>query len=421
MSEKIARIELNRFAAFEDLSLEFSPGVNLIIGANGTGKTQILKFIYSFTSFHKIKDINEPVIDTDSNSNIYAQRRLTQVFGIDSRSINMLYKNYKPTTLLGSFYEAFILTFNKSILIKFVDYIEHNNLNPQDVESESDLSTNNKVKSKPPSLGEGIALFALLLLIAAAAKNFKSEDKFINRDDISQINLEDKWFKQNFVSTFIPAKEIISNARGFLSTYNRREIDIDITYADILESAYLPKLREQLAPELIQICNEIEEIIGGKVVIEGEKFFVESEFLKLPMIMVAEGHRKLALLYVLIQNGEISKDSIILWDEPEANLNPKLQQEIVKIILALARLGAQVFIATHSYFLLKEFDLETTEKDDIKYITLYRDKDEHNKIKATSTNEYSKIENNPIDEVGMDQLDRKFQRARVKFDDANNA
>ena len=183
----------------------------------------------------------------------------------------------------------------------------------------------------------------------------------------------------------------------------------------------MPKLQAQLDTELFVICNEIEEIIGGKVVIEGEKFFVKNQFQKLPMIMVAEGHRKLALIYVLIQNGELSKDSIIIWDEPEANLNPKLQQEVVRIIMELARIGAQVFIATHSYFLLKEFDLSTTKQDNIQYITLYRDKDEHNKIKASVTNDYNKIENNPIDEVGMDQLDRKFRRARVIFNDDNNS
>ena len=40
--------------------------------------------------------------------------------------------------------------------------------------------------------------------------------------------------------------------------------------------------------------------------------------------MVAEVHKKLALIYILIMNGEIDKNTILLLDEPESNLNPSL-------------------------------------------------------------------------------------------------
>lgn len=36
---KIKRIKFQNYTVFEDQQMEFSPGINVIIGENGTGKT----------------------------------------------------------------------------------------------------------------------------------------------------------------------------------------------------------------------------------------------------------------------------------------------------------------------------------------------------------------------------------------------
>jgi energy-coupling factor transporter ATP-binding protein EcfA2 len=41
----ISKLHLKNFAAFTEISLEFSRGINIVIGENGTGKTQLLKAI----------------------------------------------------------------------------------------------------------------------------------------------------------------------------------------------------------------------------------------------------------------------------------------------------------------------------------------------------------------------------------------
>ena len=45
----ITQLNLKNFVAFTDLSIEFSPGINIIIGENGTGKTQLLKAILALS------------------------------------------------------------------------------------------------------------------------------------------------------------------------------------------------------------------------------------------------------------------------------------------------------------------------------------------------------------------------------------
>jgi len=40
----IKKIKLENYTVFEDQQIEFCPGINIFIGENGTGKTNILKF-----------------------------------------------------------------------------------------------------------------------------------------------------------------------------------------------------------------------------------------------------------------------------------------------------------------------------------------------------------------------------------------
>ena len=43
----LTRVKLKRFTAFEDLDLTLSPGINVLVGANGTGKTHLMKACYA--------------------------------------------------------------------------------------------------------------------------------------------------------------------------------------------------------------------------------------------------------------------------------------------------------------------------------------------------------------------------------------
>lgn len=42
----LEKIELKNFSKFSDLQVQFSPRINIIIGENGTGKSQLLKAAY---------------------------------------------------------------------------------------------------------------------------------------------------------------------------------------------------------------------------------------------------------------------------------------------------------------------------------------------------------------------------------------
>ena len=43
----ITRLKIENFTAFDSLELDFGEGIHAFIGANGTGKTHLLKIMYS--------------------------------------------------------------------------------------------------------------------------------------------------------------------------------------------------------------------------------------------------------------------------------------------------------------------------------------------------------------------------------------
>ena len=198
-------------------------------------------------------------------------------------------------------------------------------------------------------------------------------------------------------SVYIPVKEMLANAPGFRSLYAERAIHFDEVYRDLLDRAYLPLLRGAPDAERRPLLNRLRRELGGSILVEDEEFYWKGAHGKLEFTLLAEGLRKLGLLWLLIQNGVLLEGSVLFWDEPEANLNPKLLEPLVDVILELQRSGVQVFIATHDYVLLKQFDLQQKNGDEIQYHALHRDGDGH--LACNSTDAYLDIDPNAIDEA----------------------
>ena len=124
---------------------------------------------------------------------------------------------------------------------------------------------------------------------------------------------------------------------------------------------------------------------------------------------MAEGLRKLGLIWLLIQNGTLLDGSVLFWDEPEANLNPSLLGPVIETILELQRLGVQVFLATHDFAVLKELDLRRHEHDRLEFHALCRDADAG--IDCHTTAEYLNIDPNMIEKSMTSLFDREVNRS----------
>ena len=330
----ITRLKLKNFTAFESLDMELSPGINVLVGANGTGKTHIMKACYALCDASK--------------KQVTAGGKLTRVFLPSSWELKGLVKRGKGNNvILGS--SAGINVDGK-----------------EDRSISFDLNSYGESMCLPPEL-----------------KSSPIE------------------------SVYIPVKEMLANAPGFRSLYARREIHFEEIYSDILDHAYLPPLR---SPENKHLLDKLQESIGGEVVVKGEEFFVHTEHGLLEFTLLAEGFRKLGLLWLLIRNGSLQKGSVLFWDEPETNLNPKLLGTVIEVLMELQRGGVQIFLATHNYAVLEEIHLHQEEEDDVAFHSLYRD-EKTGEIACNTTPHYLGINPNPIAEAWDSIYDRTIERS----------
>lgn len=332
---KLTALKLENFTAFEKLTLDFSSGVNVLIGANGTGKTHLLKLLYSSCSI------------TEESDATLSSKLIRNFRPFEDRIGRLIRRTGKSSTAKVS------------------------------ITREGDLR-----------------------LTASFTNHTKEQLKISNRA---------AWLASKVISVFIPVKEMLAHAPGFRSLYAKREVSFEGIYADIVDLAYLPKLSGPIDKDRTRLLNALQKAIEGKVVAKGEHFFLKNKQGDLEFTLLAEGMRKLALIWLLIQNGTLLSGTILFWDEPEANLNPSLMGEVVDLILELQRLGVQVFLSTHNYVLLKEFDLRKRNDDAIRYVSLYRDAT--GAVIANSSDDYSGIDPNAIAGTFSDLYDRELKRS----------
>lgn len=157
---------------------------------------------------------------------------------------------------------------------------------------------------------------------------------------------------------YLPTRELLTIYPGFVSFYETTYNDFDDTWRDaciLLGSPLAKGPREKRIKELLE---PLEMAMGGSVELDKSgRFYLNTKTGRMEMHLVAEGLRKLAMLARLIATGSLLDKGFLFWDEPEANLNPKLIRLVARSILQISRNGIQVFIATHSLFLLRELHI----------------------------------------------------------------
>jgi len=330
----LTKLACNNFTAFGDLSVDLSSGINVFIGANGTGKTHLMKAAYSACNITK--------------SGLGFADKLNRVFLPSGRSLGRLVRRHNASS------------------------------------------------------------FAIISVHQNGMKLACSFSNHVVSPEKATVNGQEKWVLHPISSVYVPVKEMLSNAIGFRSLYNQREIHFEEIYADILDRAYSPPLRGSADPIRKKLMEQIQKAIDGKVVVSKEEFFLKNKQGNLEFTLLAEGIRKLGLLWTLIQNGSLQKGSVLFWDEPETNLNPKMFGILMQIMLELHRAGVQIFMATHDYVILKELELRRTANDKIVFHSLYRD--DLDSVQCHQAQNYLDIHPNAIAQAFTSIYDREVKR-----------
>lgn len=312
-----ARFE--NFTVFENAEFAFSPGINVLIGKNGTGKSHVLKALYGLAegSRRAHLDINyvggrslRTIVDNSQKKDGTPEH--------DTETFTLL------TFLIATFGTEFSLSSSFDQLLK---------------------------RRRRGSLEYRDSMrLSILMNSATEALTVTVSDEMNASAMPSKSQLAGS-------TVYIPPREVLSMYPGFMEIYEKYRLPFERTYYDLCRALSGPLLRE-IPPLLAELTKPLEVTLGGRLLLDGNRFVIDYGDGQLDINLEAEGLRKIAALLQLIANGTIESGSCLFWDEPEANLNPKLVVTIKEFLVGLARAGVQVFLATHDYLLCRELSLE---------------------------------------------------------------
>lgn len=329
-SKAVKSLNLENFSVLPNTNFEFSPQLNVIMAENGCGKSHLLKLIYS------LLEVTSNPNNELSKTNLETQfaNKLINVFRPDS--LGSLVK--KALGLQGIIEEldanrrALEILMKKSKTENDLDYEENSNTGDNPLNSK-------KANIKLTLLNEE---YYHIKFSNMASKKVVIE-KLIN--SYSELPI------------FIPSRELITLCPWFVSLYLTNSIPFEETWFDTCKLLTAPLLKDN--ERIKDLLSQIEKAMDGSVLEKQGRFYLRphrsNRTIEAPL--VAEGLRKFVMIARLIATGALLDKGYLFWDEPEANLNPKLIKVAARIIWSLSQQGIQVFIATHSLFLLRELEL----------------------------------------------------------------
>lgn len=326
----IKRIKLEDYTVFKDQQIEFGPGINVFIGENGTGKTHVLKVLYSACQ--------------STNKKVSFPHKLV---------LTMLPDDYKISRLISR------RPGNRACTLR--------------------------ITAGEPNGGQERVLTA----------SFSGKTKKWDAEVTGEEGWEESYF--GISSIFIPAKEILSNSHNLNAAVEMGNVRFDDTYLDIINAAKIDVSVGRNRASKNALLKRIQKMTHGTVVYDAGKdeFYLRTGNSKQEFALVAEGIRKMALLWQLVKNGTLEKGSVLFWDEPEANINPIYMPTIVEMLLELQRKGVQIFISTHDYVIASYFEVKKNVRDSVMFHSFSHDTDTDS-VQCERSVRFADLKNNAI-------------------------
>ncbi|WP_447910832.1 AAA family ATPase [Brevundimonas bullata] len=313
----LKKLAITNFTVFSDVELRLSPRLNIIVGENGTGKTHLLKLAYSVLAANSEE---RKRLGTPAPTKTWLQGKIAEkLVGV-----------FRPETI-GRLARRRQGRERCDINFGFIK---------SDLNIEFGFATNSKT-------------------------------------EVSISVTPNSWLEAS--AAYLPTRELLTIFPNFVSVYEGHYLEFEETWRDTCILLGAPLQRGPKEARIRELLAPLEEAMGGSIQLDRNgRFYLHSASGRMEMPLVAEGVRKLGMIARLIATGALLGNGYLFWDEPEANLNPRLVRKIAKTIVDLSDAGIQVFIATHSLFLLREIEILTagsTKKNSARFFGLHQTND----------------------------------------------
>lgn len=279
----IEALDINNLGPIEQVSWQPSPGFNVVIGVNDSGKTLLLKALYSA---------------------VRAREEFQR--GDDARTFRQVLDDKLTWTFQ---------------LPKLGDVVRRGGSGPCEVAITLDGS--------PLSF------------------------KFTGHAEKGVGHASNETRGRQHTSIFIPAKEVLSMVGVIKETRAQQKFGFDDPTLDLVTALEAEPSRGK--PPFGDARSQLEALIGGRILDKpGKGWVFQAGRSDYPVAITAEGIKKIAIIDRLIVNRTLSSGSLLFIDEPESFLHPAAAVKLIEILDKLVKEGVQVFMATHSFFVLKK-------------------------------------------------------------------
>ncbi|MBU0551510.1 AAA family ATPase [Myxococcota bacterium] len=289
----LQQLDLKNFTVFPEATFSFGAQLNIIHGENGAGKSHLLKLAY----------VLEHALASPPST---AQGSAPTKAGLQRAVAEELVEVFRPDAL-------------------------------------------GRLVTRTPPGRKGAQVQALF---AGQAQPLSFAFHSASKTEVKIAQAPSAWLDAPPV--FLPTREALTIYPGFVSLYDTTVIEFDRTWRDLCLLLGAPLSRGPRAARGAQLLAPLEQAMGGRVELDQSgRFYLNDDRGRVEINLVAEGLRKLAMIARLIATGHLVGQGALFWDEPEANLNPKLINAVAAVLVALASQGVQVIVATHSLFLVR--------------------------------------------------------------------
>lgn len=305
---RLKALKVENFAAFKGADLTFAKGLNVFVGENGTGKTLLMRLPYAVMRL--LADLSRA---GELPAKSVLQHRIAEkIVGVA-----------RPESL---------------------GRLARRQQGRQRCEIALAL-TRPAVGSRKWGPAERVAF------------HFATQSKAVGLDEVPPRQGRRSLRRNQLRPIYLPPRELLTIHPGFVELYDSLEMEFDETWRDTCQLLGEPVRRGFDGDEVVQL---LEEAMGGRLERDrrADRFYLQGGGGgRMEAPLMAEGVRKLGMLAHLAATGTLVGGGCVFWDEPEAHLHPALIRCVARAVVELCGRGVQIFVATHSLFLLRELEL----------------------------------------------------------------
>ncbi len=194
----------------------------------------------------------------------------------------------------------------------------------------------------------------------------------------------------NFIS--MPDVLNVYSAINIFTQEHKGSFGVSETVTDFLTRIMYLEYPER-AKKWDELLKELEDKINVRFSIKQGKIIALFKGERVNIERVASGLKTFSLIYLALKQGLITPGGILFLEEPEEHLHPEWQVVMGELLVDLALKGVQIFISTHSDYLLKKVNNILQKKPEVR-----------EKIRAYLFKTDGVPEKLEIDERGIDLL-----------------